>query len=269
MLTFPQGKRVFVKDMAQYFMPDEGRPASIAPSLVTYRRGVGTSNGSVPNGVSSKPSTTTNGSKHGPPYPYNTEAEPGNPTVVPDALLRRFHFTFLIRHPRNSVPSYYRCTIPPLDDMTGFHYFDPREAGYLELRRMFDYLRGTQQCGPAMAGKDSPTYGMEGAVKTPEEVEICVIDADDLLDNPAGIMEAYCNSAGLEYTPDMLNWDNEKDQKHAKVTFEKWKGFHEDAIDSTELRPRAHVSGLSSSIPFEMHCFDTKAFGVLILDHIR
>ncbi len=168
------------------------------------------------------------------PYPYNTEAELGNPTVVPGEILKQFHFTFLIRHPRSSIPSYYRCTIPPLDAVTGFYNFMPSEAGYDELRRVFDFLRTQKQIGPAIAGQyDGPLP--EG------EVSITVVDADDLLDNPHGIIEAYCNEVGLEYTPEMLNWNSEEDHKQARDAFEKWNGFHNDAIDSSSLKPRSHA----------------------------
>ena len=34
-----------------------------------------------------------------------------------------------------------------------------------------------------------------------------VIDADDLLDNPEGVVRAYWREVGLEYTPEMLNWE--------------------------------------------------------------
>jgi DNA repair and recombination protein RAD54B len=73
-------------------------------------------------------------------------------------------------------------------------------------------------------------------------VEICVIDADDLLDNPSGMIEAFCKTTGIEWDPNMLVWDTEKDQEVAKEAFEKWKGFHEDALDSDRLRARTHVS---------------------------
>ena len=75
-----------------------------------------------------------------------------------------------------------------------------------------------------------------------DTVDICVIDADDLLDNPNGIIEAYCKSVGLEYDPKMLDWDTEKDHQQAKDAFEKWKGFHDDAMHSSSLKPRLHVS---------------------------
>lgn len=162
------------------------------------------------------------------PYPFGTEAESGNPTVVPLEILKQFHFAFLIRHPRYSIPSYYRCTIPPLDSVTGFYNFMPSEAGYDEERRVFDYLKAQKLIGT-------------------KEVGITVIDADDLLDNPSGMIEAFCNQVGIEYTPDMLNWDTEFEHAQAKAAFEKWKGFHDDAIDSKCLKPREHVSQFIST----------------------
>jgi hypothetical protein len=164
---------------------------------------------------------------------------------VPSALLAQFHFTFLIRHPRASIPSYFRCTVPPLDAVTGFYNFMPSEAGYDELRRVFDYLREIGQVGPKVAASATNGDAASGSVASGAEnggVEICVIDADDLLDNPTGIIQAYCKSVGIDYSPQMLKWDSEEDHRIAKEAFEKWKGFHEDAIVSSELKPRAHVS---------------------------
>ena len=259
-LTLYQGKRLFIKDMMQNFVPPNGKPASIAPSLARKERGVGTEQ-SPANGTSNSTTHgTTNGvtndtshsTSNGAPYPYHTEAEPNNPTVIPEAILKQFHFTFLIRHPRSSVPSYYRCTIPPLAEVTGFYSFVPCLAGYDELRLVFDYLRSNGQIGPRVAGHpelsgDINEYSgsMNGQRDNNAEdtkVDICVVDADDLLDNPTGIIEAYCKSVGIHYHESMLNWDTEEDQKHAKDAFEKWKGFHEDAIQSSGLKPRLHVS---------------------------
>ncbi|EKD20539.1 uncharacterized protein L3040_004171 [Drepanopeziza brunnea f. sp. 'multigermtubi'] len=256
-----EGKRLFIKDITHYLVPPEGKPATIAPSLggKTVKKGVGTNgekivtNG-VTNGLTNGNETTnghhtnghhtnghhTNGNhtnghhtngNHKAPYPHDTGAEPGNPTVVPAEVLRQFHFTFLIRHPRHSIPSYYRCTIPPLDAITGFYNFMPSEAGYDELRRVFDFLVKDGQVGPAEAGKHGDL--------SDGEVSITVIDADDLLDNPEGIVRAYCKEVGLEYSPDMLVWDTDEDHQRAREAFEKWRGFHDDAINSTSLRPRS------------------------------
>ena len=54
------------------------------------------------------------------------------------------------------------------------------------------------------------------------------------------MVEAFCKTTGIEWDPDMLVWDTEKDQGIAKEAFEKWKGFHEDALDSDRLRARTH-----------------------------
>jgi hypothetical protein len=239
-------------------VPPNGKPASIAPSLLKVKRGIGT-DGEVDghgNGHTDEVNGVAVNGKGGPnnsgkPYPYGTESEPGNPTVVPTELLSRFHFAFLIRDPHYSIPSYYRCTIPPLDEVTGFYEFYPSEAGYDEVRRVFDYLRNVGLVGPQIAtdgiDKDAPNLnganGTNGAsTSRAKGVEICVVDADDLLDNPPGMIEAFCKSVGLKYEPEMLSWDTEEDHARAKDAFEKWRGFHEDAIESKRLTARNHVS---------------------------
>ena len=243
LLTHEQGKRLFIKDIIHYLVPPKRQPASIAPSLLRVKRGVGTEAESKQhvNGVNGI--NHTNGTSTAPPYPFDTDPEHENPTVVPADMLDKFHFAFLIRDPHSSIPSYYRCTIPPLDRLTGFYDFNPTEAGYDEVRRVFEYLRKVGHVGPhhcndtngSLNGNATNGAGRKGA-------DICVVDADDLLDDPEGVLQVFCKSVDFEYTPDMLNWDNEEDQTRAQQAFEKWPGFHEDALDSTDLKPRTHVS---------------------------
>lgn len=160
------------------------------------------------------------------------------------------------------MPSYYRCTIPPLDATTGFTYYDPAEAGYDEMRRFLEYLHREGLVGPHIATRETDAdeilsnskSGGGGAKHKPVSspsanvgVEICVVDADEMLDSPAPMMEAFCRSVGIPYTEAMLNWDDESDHKHAKEAFEKWRGFHNDAIDSRGLTARSHVSYSISS----------------------
>ncbi|EKV13840.1 P-loop containing nucleoside triphosphate hydrolase protein [Penicillium digitatum] len=254
-----QGKRVFIKDIDHYLLPPNGQPASIAPSLLRLKRGVGTNgeshkangvngaNGTVstngngdPNGVNGHINSMINSHTNGTskePYPYDTSTEPGNPTVMPRELQEGFHWAFLIRDPHYSVPSYLRCTIPPLDEVTGFHNYDPLEAGYDELRRHFDYLRETGLVGPHVATRPELTASPGAQATT--GVEVCVIDADDMLDEPVKTIEAFCNSTGLPYRPEMLTWDTEEDHSVARNAFEKWRGFHNDAIESKALVQRA------------------------------
>lgn len=240
-----QGKRLFIKDITYYLFPPDEKPAEIAPSLAPRKRGIGTAPAasSRVNGANVHANGNINGGTKTLPFPYGTACEEGNPTVVPHEFLQQFHFTFLIRDPHYSISSFYRCTVPPLEDITQFHDFYPNEAGYNEVRRMFDYCRKTGLVGPkhrsqANGQENGAVNGINGDAK---EIEICVLDADDLLNDPEGIMKGYCKSVGLEYTPDMLNWDSKHDQIKAERAFEKWKGWHEDALDSKDLKPRAHV----------------------------
>jgi hypothetical protein len=149
----------------------------IAPSLQRIKRGVGTSahepeksNGM--NGVDGHSSKA--------PYPFDTEGEPDNPTVVPAEMLAKFHFTFLIRDPHSSVPSYYRCCIPPLDEVTGFYEYYPSEAGYDEVRRVFEYLRKIGLVGPRLNGSSTQSGKDQLNGFKSDGVDICVVDADDL-----------------------------------------------------------------------------------------
>lgn len=214
-----QKKRLFIKDIAHYLFPLDGKPAEIAPSLIDYVP-PNTTNGSVPNGTNGTSTTTTNGSSPSQGAIKSHHTTTANPTVIPSHLFSHFHFTFLIRHPRRAIPSYYRCTVPPLSSKTGFHNFLPSEAGYDELARLVKFLL------------------QEGQV-TPEN--ITVVDADDLLDNPEGVIRKFCAAVGLAYDPAMLKWGEAEDgegQKRAQEAFEKWNGFHDDALGSSGLRPR-------------------------------
>jgi hypothetical protein len=239
-LTLFKGKRIFIKDIIHYLVPPNGKPASIARSLQRIKRGVGTNGHSW---ADANGTEAMNGASKA-PYPFATEGEPENPTVVPADMLARFQFTFLIRDPHSSIPSYFRCTIPPLDEVTGFYEFYPSEAGFDEVRRVFDYLRKIGHIGPHLNGETVDSGHTQVNGFNPDGVDICVVDADDLLDNPAGLIEAYCKSVGIRYEPEMLSWDREEHQTYAKTAFEKWKGFHEDAIHSKELKGRTHVSVL-------------------------
>ena len=209
--------------------PPNGGAATLAPSLQSVKRGVGTgalndaTAKAIANGIADE----------------GKDSGITNPTVIPDEVLRQFHFAFLIRHPKHSIPSYWRCTIPPLDDVTGFYDFMPEEAGYDELRRIFDYMHATGIVGPDVAGQESAskTNG-----HSPNAVQICLVDADEMLANPKGVMSKFCESVGIEYNDDMLEWDTPEDHAFAKEKFEKWKGFHEDAINSSGLMAREHVS---------------------------
>ncbi|KAI4132819.1 MAG: hypothetical protein LQ338_000523 [Usnochroma carphineum] len=102
----------------------------------------------------------------------------------------------------------------------------------MELRTLFDFVRA-QYSGIGHA---------EETENAAEEPDICLIDADDLLDNPSGTLKKFCRLTNLEYDDGMLSWDTEEQQALARRSFEKWKGFHEDVLESTGLWARDCVS---------------------------
>ncbi|KAI0396900.1 hypothetical protein F5Y17DRAFT_464914 [Xylariaceae sp. FL0594] len=241
-----EGKRVFIKDMAYYLMPPNGGKPSIAPSLRGYvkeEKTVASANPTVDgqdhtNGVNGHHVSGTDG--------ISSEVKDlgsdgtGNPTVLPLDILKRYHWTFLIRHPRRGIPSYVRCCSPPLSETTGWDHFIPSEAGYVELRRLFDYLREQGLIGPSVAHDAYASATPKEKRDAQGEVTITVLDADDLLDHPKEAVRAFCRETGIPFSEDMLKWDNEENQKIVAEVFAKWNGWHNDAISSKGLTARTH-----------------------------
>jgi len=113
------------------------------------------------------------------------DAERDNPVAIPLEILRSWQWTFLIRNPRQSIPSLYRLSTPEKRNATGWHYFLASEAGYEQLRSLLDYLI---------------------AAKVIDPENVCLIDADDLLARPEKVTQAYCKYIGIDYRPEMLCW---------------------------------------------------------------
>jgi hypothetical protein len=259
-LRLTQEKRLFIKDMAYFLVPPNGEPASIAPSFLSSHTrccdasppchepvgiDIDIENLNLTSSVSDSPTSQ---------QCCQISAEPGNPTVVPLERLSKYHYTFLIRHPRLAIPSYYRCTIPPLSSITGVHKYQASDAGYAELRRFFDFLNYKGVIGPSIAGRLN-SHGFNNAeANANERVEICVIDAEDLLTNAPAMMEAYCRIVNIPYQPDMLHWNSREDHLQATETFQKWRGFHEDAIKSQGLIIMEHVSAISILLVHSIMC---------------
>lgn len=159
-----------------------------------------------------------------------TPDEAPNPTLFPTSILRSFQFVFLIRKPSSSMPSLYRCFIPPLSNQTDEHTLDSTELGYREMRILFDYLYPS------------------GAVSTEDRPQNAplLIDADDFLSNPDAIIRSLCSRLSIPYSPSMLTWDSSEDHAFARSLFDKYAGYHEDALNSTGLRPKPPAQGRST-----------------------
>ncbi|KAI9770597.1 MAG: helicase [Geoglossum simile] len=212
-----ENKRIFIKDMAKSFIPSDERPASISPSLrhlsaeqleSTENRSLTLRHGDVP-----------------------------NPTVLPLGILQGFHITFLIRHPRLSVPSLYKRCVPPLSSTTGWRGFQSSDLGYAELHQLFDYLRGVGQIGPNIARLNRSPEDRQPRPADDTRVDICVVDAEDLLKNPEDVITAYCRSVYIKFDSGMLSWGTPEGRSSAETIFGGWKGWHDDAIMSTGLNP--------------------------------
>ncbi|KAL6695231.1 hypothetical protein J3F84DRAFT_376473 [Trichoderma pleuroticola] len=199
-----QGKRLFIKEMAFFMFPAQGNPAALSSSF-----------GPLP-------------------------SEPRNPTLLPRSELAKFQFTFLIRHPYLSVPSYYRLSLPGEKEASCVKQVTTSDLGYSELRQLFDYLREEGLIGQSPVTKPNGNGNLKengnGFHKSHDD--ICVIDSEELLENPGKVMSAYCKNVGIPYKESLLSWDNAKDQKRAAAVIDRWKfpvTFHKDVLQSTSL----------------------------------
>ena len=86
-----------------------------------------------------------------------------------------------------------------------------KEIGYIEQRELFDIV-------------------WRSSGKTP-----VVIDSDDLLENPFGMVEAYCNAVGIPFIERALSWE-----PGARDEVSWWDGgsFHENLRNSDGFKPQ-------------------------------
>ena len=92
--------------------------------------------------------------------------------ILSDDFLQGFEHTFLIRHPAKVLPSLF-------DKWQDFTF---EEAGYQSLHELFQRVKGLSLQPPAL------------------------IDSDDLLRNPSGIVDSYCKRVGIPFMAEALQW---------------------------------------------------------------
>ena len=112
------------------------------------------------------------------------------------AFVQRLTNTFLIREPAKAIASYYAMN----PDVT---------VGEIGLKQL---------CG---IYETVVSLGMQPIV----------IDADDLEDDPAGTINAYCQALGIPFIPESLTWAPEH-----KAQWEIWKDWHKDAARSIGIQ---------------------------------
>ena len=137
---------------------------------------------------------------------------------------KNFKHTFLIRNPKKSVVSLYKVTRSPklTGDESGFL---PEEAGFKQMFEFFQFVRSHLDPSPV------------------------VVDADDLLDNPEGMMQSYCEALGLEYQENMTKWS----PGYAPL-WEKYGnlGWHEVLLESSGIITRKNTSETQDGVAFDM-----------------
>lgn len=119
-----------------------------------------------------------------------------------DDRLGRFTHSFLIRDPAKTISSMY-------DKWPDFH---EAEVGFAEQRRLFDRLTDVQGTPPP------------------------VIDSDDLLEDPHGVVKMWCDAVGIPFIEAALSWEPGADT----AQYSWWDGgsFHANLRASTGLKPQ-------------------------------
>ena len=113
-----------------------------------------------------------------------------------DAIPDGYKHTFLMRHPLKVFDSYKRMYLRAgkLNDLTKLpEMIIPKGKFFKELYDLVEYTKVYQDPAPV------------------------VIDADDLLTNPGGILSAYCQLTGIPYSEQLLHWPSGTDE-----IFRKW-----------------------------------------------
>ena len=134
------------------------------------------------------------------------------PRDVDDAFLAPFTHSFLIRDPAKSVPSIYKRG----------PQFLAAEYGFEEHRRLFDRIADRD-------GKAPP-----------------VIDSDDLLENPHGVVSAWCDAVGIDFMPEALSWEP---GARPEVGWYDSGSWHESLSASDGLKPQPRTYGSIESQP--------------------
>ena len=116
-----------------------------------------------------------------------------------------FHHTFLIRDPRKVALSMYKALTAR-----------DREF-YINVNDVYDVYK---QC---------EHFGFDNLV---------IVDADDLLTDPADILSKYCSKVGLKYSDKILSWDPGYDANEHTPLLRLWDGWHDNIINSNGFQIR-------------------------------
>lgn len=140
-------------------------------------------------------------------------------TKMPEATMAKFTHCFLMRRPDKVMRSFWRVAQEGAEEGgSSSTYFNPDEAGFKELEALVHVA--TVQLGQPLI----------------------LVDADDLLADPAGVLEAWCAAVGLPWEAGITSWE-----ACMPETWKKWPGWHDDAATSTCFAPRKPKSAATSA----------------------
>ncbi|KZS96404.1 hypothetical protein SISNIDRAFT_451120 [Sistotremastrum niveocremeum HHB9708] len=153
-----------------------------------------------------------------------------NPTVFPVSLLRKFTHAFLIREPERAVPSF----LKGLKEMglkgPDGEELDPAVTSgyvmYLEQRMLYNFFTD-----PNSEFNTAPRLPEEeGYIDQPQPPPL--IDASDLLKDPPAVLKQFCDAVGLSFDPAILTWRNDKPVKEFDLP---WNSFYKRAETTTKF----------------------------------
>ncbi|KAL1495771.1 hypothetical protein AB1Y20_016633 [Prymnesium parvum] len=142
---------------------------------------------------------------------------------------------FMMRHPAKAISSlYFKSVID--NEKTGYTHFDAVEAGFEQLWQLLCHLE--------RKGAPPPT----------------IIDADDLLEDPQGVMKAFSTAVGLPFKESMLSWA----AGPVKELESPFSGWTEDVQKSTGIKRREKRSPPPSilTLPIEVQACIARAMVV-------
>jgi hypothetical protein len=119
------------------------------------------------------------------------------PLIGPE-FVSRFRNTFIIRDPKYVIASLSRM----------WPDFTLEETGFEQLYRLFRYATEAD----------------------PEDV--AVVDSMTFSENPVGVLAAYCEHLEIPFRTDDLSWQSGEVRE-----WENWEGWHEEAQQSTGIKP--------------------------------
>jgi hypothetical protein len=134
-------------------------------------------------------------------------------------FLGHFANTFIIRDPAWTLPSHHKLNPD----------FTMEETGYEAQHRMFEIVAD-------MTG-EAPV----------------VVDAEDLVDDPHGIVKTYCKAVDIPFISESLTWKAE-----FKPEWKTWEKWHLDAADSTGfMKDMEHFDVTVRDVPRLKEAYET------------